>query len=607
MADQKTPPDYYSILGVDPSASDQDIKSAYRKQINQYHPDRAPEGLKDEYTEKMKQFNVAFEELGSGGRKPEIRQKYDDFRNRAQTPQPTTPRPQHPPRPNTPPTPRGQSYTPPSGAPGQSQQRNTGGTPPPPHQQQRQQPPGPQGQANQGNTPPPNQGGGTPPPRGTQPPPQSPPPGMPPMPNIPLGRFGRVGAFISSKIGQLGSAVAKLLSKNGLVALGTKALGALIAGPVGIAIAIGSMALNKKTQDAAIGAALSIGNLMSSLFATAGVVVGATVSSVISVGAITLVSIPLLVAFFLFVINSGGYIVPGGAFLAPGTLGAGPGIPVGASCPIPNGKILWGSYGSTYGKGHGTNAYWDALGENCTAYTMNGCYARKAGDYCFGKGLATCDAYGLAADIIYPDVQRRGQQIYLPYLDGEQVTWTYVSGSSSDCNCNGTVRATHDGQVYEMFLSHLSAPPKGGQSGDVTGTLRGGAEDGTPHVHVELSINGQYAQPELMCLGGNLNQSTNTGPGGSANELCETNGGECLNTPNCSRLGRISVPGRCGAQTGICCSKNSPAAGSCEAGGGQCKDTVALSSALGIPVTNCSQLGQQASTGTCSQGSICCK
>ena len=45
--------DWYEILEVEPNASAQDIKKAYREMAKKYHPDKAPDELKDEYTAKM--------------------------------------------------------------------------------------------------------------------------------------------------------------------------------------------------------------------------------------------------------------------------------------------------------------------------------------------------------------------------------------------------------------------------------------------------------------------------------------------------------------------------------------------------------------------------
>ena len=53
--------DYYEVLTVERTASDQELKSAYRKLAMQYHPDRNPDDPAAE--EKFKQASEAYQVL----------------------------------------------------------------------------------------------------------------------------------------------------------------------------------------------------------------------------------------------------------------------------------------------------------------------------------------------------------------------------------------------------------------------------------------------------------------------------------------------------------------------------------------------------------------
>lgn len=65
--------DYYKILGVSKSATQNDIKKAYRKLAVKYHPDKNKDNKSAE--EKFKEINEANEVLSD----PEKRKKYDQF------------------------------------------------------------------------------------------------------------------------------------------------------------------------------------------------------------------------------------------------------------------------------------------------------------------------------------------------------------------------------------------------------------------------------------------------------------------------------------------------------------------------------------------------
>jgi hypothetical protein len=56
--------DPYKVLGVSPTASDDEIKKAYRQLARKYHPDKYRDSdLADLASEKMKEVNAAYEEI----------------------------------------------------------------------------------------------------------------------------------------------------------------------------------------------------------------------------------------------------------------------------------------------------------------------------------------------------------------------------------------------------------------------------------------------------------------------------------------------------------------------------------------------------------------
>lgn len=74
--EKRTVPHYYEILGVAPTASQQEIRRAYRNMMKQCHPDRfasQPSSVQKEALQKSKRINEAYEQLRDARR----RRRYD--------------------------------------------------------------------------------------------------------------------------------------------------------------------------------------------------------------------------------------------------------------------------------------------------------------------------------------------------------------------------------------------------------------------------------------------------------------------------------------------------------------------------------------------------
>jgi molecular chaperone DnaJ len=76
--------DPYKVLGVSPTASEQEIAKAYRKLAKKYHPDLNPGD--EEAAKKMSEINAAYEQIKSGNTSQYSDSNYEHYDNRQYDP-----------------------------------------------------------------------------------------------------------------------------------------------------------------------------------------------------------------------------------------------------------------------------------------------------------------------------------------------------------------------------------------------------------------------------------------------------------------------------------------------------------------------------------------
>lgn len=75
--------DPYKVLGLEPNASDEEVKRAYRRLAKQYHPDRNPGD--EAAAQKMREINIAYEMITDPEKQQPAGSYYDPFRGQRQT------------------------------------------------------------------------------------------------------------------------------------------------------------------------------------------------------------------------------------------------------------------------------------------------------------------------------------------------------------------------------------------------------------------------------------------------------------------------------------------------------------------------------------------
>ncbi|MFH0942697.1 MAG: hypothetical protein V1810_00840 [Candidatus Beckwithbacteria bacterium] len=193
---------------------------------------------------------------------------------------------------------------------------------------------------------------------------------------------------------------------------------------------------------------------------------------------------------------------------------------VAGSCPIPDDGafLLCGAYAGATNDGpgdchHGSNYYWSYNDECAWPLPLSSnCYAPLDTNSTCYPDTRRCAEYGLAADFSYPSYAAN-LPVVLPTINSHILHWTGSNWYEKERNYGSIYRADDGVNIYEIFFFHLNAyGPLEADSGDIIGTIS--SLTASPHVHVELKIDGVNVNVDSLCSGQNIiNTNDDNGEG----------------------------------------------------------------------------------------------
>ncbi len=290
-----------------------------------------------------------------------------------------------------------------------------------------------------------------------------------------------------------------------------------------------------------------------------GTIATSAVSSTLSGAIAAVIAIPMVVAFFIFIITSSALVIPPTVY----NVGDGVGFQNNSSCPLSSGRISTYSYSDSIqevegsgARGHGTNGYWREM------EGVRDCYFHIPSDgvscapqvgstnYCYlnprcSTGNERSPFYGYAIDVTSSD-----RRVFLPQVNGQSPTWEYLGlvFQCNDAGCPHKFRTTtSDGTVYILNFLHLDMDanrlpiinPGPYVSGYHFANL---LDQGTnTHLHLEVNIDNVYVKPENYFCG-----ASNVIPSGFITVNCAEPGpyGTGYTVSTASFQNRYQAPGQ---------------------------------------------------------------